>query len=43
MISRSIITNQPILLELNAPVQICGDTHGQFNDLLNIFKLYGEP
>lgn len=34
---------QPMLLELNAPVQICGDTHGQYYDLLNIFKLFGQP
>ena len=34
---------QPMLLELDAPVQICGDTHGQYYDLLNIFKLFGQP
>ncbi|KAF1770422.1 hypothetical protein GCK72_002240 [Caenorhabditis remanei] len=31
------------LLELQAPVNICGDTHGQYNDLLRIFNSCGAP
>ena len=41
--SRNIITSQPMLLELEAPLLICGDIHGQFSDLLNIFSIYSEP
>jgi serine/threonine-protein phosphatase PP1 catalytic subunit len=35
---RSIFLSQPMLLELGAPIKIVGDIHGQFLDLLKIFK-----
>lgn len=41
--ARCILQEQPMLLELEAPVQICGDTHGQFQDLLSIFRIFGSP
>ncbi|KAL1230520.1 Serine/threonine-protein phosphatase PP1-2 [Trichinella pseudospiralis] len=34
---------QPTLLEIEAPVIICGDIHGKFDDLLNIFDYCGYP
>ena len=40
---RPIIENQPMLLELEAPINVCGDIHGQFTDLLRLFKLGGKP
>lgn len=34
---------QPMLLELNAPVNIAGDIHGQFEDLMRLFDMCGYP
>ena len=42
-ISREIFMEQPVFLELEAPIKICGDTHGQFSDLLRLFEYGGFP
>ena len=31
------------LLELEAPIEIVGDIHGQYSDLLRIFETCGYP
>jgi len=41
--SRQIFLDQPILLELEAPIKIVGDIHGQFSDLLRLFDYGGFP
>ncbi|RAK81851.1 uncharacterized protein BO72DRAFT_420696 [Aspergillus fijiensis CBS 313.89] len=41
--SRELFLSQPVLLELNAPVKVVGDIHGQYSDLLRIFQLCGFP
>ncbi|KAJ3442214.1 serine/threonine-protein phosphatase pp1 isozyme 2 [Anaeramoeba flamelloides] len=41
--AKSIFLNQPILLELNPPINICGDIHGQYHDLIRIFELGDFP
>ena len=41
--ARAQFLSQPMLLEVVAPVNICGDTHGQYSDLLQLFALGNFP
>jgi serine/threonine-protein phosphatase PP1 catalytic subunit len=36
--SREIFLSQPILLEFEASLKICGDIHGQYYDLLRLLE-----
>jgi len=40
---REIFLHQPILLELEAPIKVVGDIHGQYFDLLRLFEYGGFP
>lgn len=41
--AREILLSQPSLLELNPPVKVVGDVHGQYGDLIRIFTKCGFP
>ncbi|KAI9690595.1 MAG: hypothetical protein M1820_009990 [Bogoriella megaspora] len=41
--ARELFLAQPALLELNAPVKIVGDVHGQYTDLIRLFEMCGFP
>merc|ERR1711988_807478 len=40
---RGVFLDQSALLELEAPLKICGDVHGQYHDLLRLFEFGGFP
>ncbi|KAK3329702.1 Metallo-dependent phosphatase-like protein [Apodospora peruviana] len=41
--ARECFLSQPALLELDAPVKIVGDVHGQYTDLIRMFEMCGFP
>ena len=41
--AKELFLQEPTLLELESPLKICGDIHGQYTDLLRIFQLGGFP
>ncbi|EKF33465.1 serine/threonine-protein phosphatase PP1 beta [Trypanosoma cruzi marinkellei] len=40
---RPLLMSQPMMVRIEAPVNVCGDIHGQINDLVEIFRAGGMP
>jgi len=38
-----IVLSQKMILRIKTPVKVFGDIHGQFEDLMRFFELWGEP
>ena len=40
---KEILGEESNVQQVRSPVTVCGDIHGQFNDLLELFRIGGKP
>lgn len=41
--AKEVLSQEPNVAMVRSPVTVCGDIHGQLWDLLELFKICGEP
>ena len=41
--AKEILINESNVQQVRMPMTVCGDIHGQFHDLLELFKIGGQP
>ena len=41
--AKSILMEESNVTPVKLPVTVCGDVHGQFHDLMELFKIGGKP
>jgi len=41
--AKEILSSESNVVNVRSPVTVCGDLHGQFHDLLELFKIGGKP
>ena len=41
--AREVLQHETNVQNVRCPVTVCGDVHGQFHDLMELFRIGGKP